>query len=239
MPFLHKSSRYRSGRSGQSGKNIAESERKWAESAQAPGTGFDAGWKLGRNLTPLADRLVTAQGGGVRQVETPYLGPHGDTQASVGVCQHLTGKSCRFAAKDQHCSRLEFRLQVAAGSLLGEVPVLVHRQPLDQLGPILDDLQVQELPVVEASTTDRGVVDVEAQRFYQPKLGSHGDTGAADVARVVVDLRLVEDDVEIGFVRHRRLTTKTQRAPRNVIQRVPSMSEQSHIGYACFSAWCP
>ena len=56
----------------------------------------------------------------------------------------------------------------------------------------------QVLPIVQARPAEMAIVEPEAQGPNQPKLGPQGDAGAADVARVVGNLRLMQNDMQQG-----------------------------------------
>ena len=64
--------------------------------------------------------------------------------------------------------------------------------------PIVDHLPGEVLPIVEPGPAKVVVVDAKPQRPHQPQLGSSRDARAADAARVVRDLRLVQHDVQPG-----------------------------------------
>ena len=55
-------------------------------------------------------------------------------------------------------------------------------------------------PVVEAGAAHRAGTHREAERLDKVQLGAHGGTGARDVAGVLRNLRLVQDDVQDGAV---------------------------------------
>jgi len=69
-----------------------------------------------------------------------------------------------------------------------------------QVVPVIDDLPFKVFPVVEAGAAEVVVVDAEPERANEPELRADGDAGAADAARVVRDLRLVQHDVQLCFV---------------------------------------
>jgi hypothetical protein len=79
-------------------------------------------------------------------------------------------------------------------------------------------------PVLKQAAERVKIATLLADAGYDSE-AAHGDTGAADVAGVVMNLRLIEDDVENGIVGHReKLTTNIQRALRNTFQETLSMS---------------
>ena len=66
--------------------------------------------------------------------------------------------------------------------------------------PVVDDFPLQVLPIVEARAAQIVVVEPKAQRPDQPQLGPGGHARAADAARVVRNLRLIEHDVQQRLV---------------------------------------
>ena len=69
-----------------------------------------------------------------------------------------------------------------------------------ELVPIVDDLPGEMLPIIEPGAAKVVVVDAKAERPHQPQLGPDRHARAADAARVVGNLRLVQDDVQQRFV---------------------------------------
>lgn len=50
-------------------------------------------------------------------------------------------------------------------------------------------------PVVESSPPNSCIIDAKAGRSHNPQLGVYGNACSSDVAGVLRDLRLVQDDV--------------------------------------------
>ena len=151
---------------------------------------------------PLPQRFVSCHGDAVRQIETADLGCGGNAQLCVGVLL----RADRRAGRPTRCRRPARRparyvgVEIRALGLLGEEPMSAGRQCGCERVPIVDDLPREMLPIVEPGAAEVVIVDAKPQRPHQPQLGPDGHARAADAARVVGDLRLVQHDVQPRFV---------------------------------------
>ncbi len=75
-------------------------------------------------------------------------------------------------------------------------------EPRDERGPVVHDFPLEVFPVVEAGAAEIVVVYAEAKGADEPQFCANGHAGSPDAAGVVRDLRLMEDDVQAGFVLH-------------------------------------
>ena len=60
----------------------------------------------------------------------------------------------------------------------------------------------QMLPIIQPGSFERAVVDAKPQRSDQPQLGLQGDTRATDRPGILRDFRVVQNDMQLGFVSH-------------------------------------
>jgi hypothetical protein len=78
----------------------------------------------------------------------------------------------------------------------------LHRQFLNQRGPIVHHFPFEVLPIIKSSPPKRGIVGTKTERPHKPQFRPDGHTGPADIAGIVMNLRLMQDDVELGLVGH-------------------------------------
>ena len=110
----------------------------------------------------------------------------------------------RFATENQNIARLISHIEITPLAELAEEIRLAATQTLHQRSPIVDHLPLEVLPVVQASPAEIVIVDPEAERTHEPQLGAGRHAGAADRTGIVRNLRLVQNNVQQRFVRHRQ-----------------------------------
>lgn len=109
--------------------------------------------------------------------------------------EHRPRQTLGFATEDKNICWGVGCLGVGHGRSLGEIPGLRCGEPIAQRWPVIHDFALQVLPVVQAGSSQIPVVHPESQRTYHPQLGTDGDAGAPDVAGILWDLRLKQNDV--------------------------------------------
>jgi len=68
-------------------------------------------------------------------------------------------------------------------------------QRLFECIPMLHELDVQVLPIVESSSSQLLFLELETERTDKPELGSNGQASAPNITRVLRYLGLMQNDV--------------------------------------------
>ena len=116
------------------------------------------------------------------------------------LAQQGRGEARRFAAKHQNVAKREFDFKVAPFGPFCKHPKPGGVEAFAQLVPVVDDLPIQMLPIVQTSPAKRLLVDPKSQRTDEPQLCTQGDTGPTDRSRIGWNFRLVKNDVKIRFI---------------------------------------
>ena len=152
----------------------------------------------------MAEGFIGGHRDAIGQVKAADIGSGGDAKLRVRMfVEERFRQAGRFAAEDEHIATLIGHIEVRPRRFLREQPTRIGREGGRQFAPIIDHLPVKMLPVIEASPAEIVIIDAKTERPDEPELGADGHARAADTARVIRDFRLVEDDVEDGFVRVR------------------------------------
>lgn len=61
--------------------------------------------------------------------------------------------------------------------------------------PLIDDFNVQMLPVVQAGAAQVFFIQLKAKWFYEPEFCTDGQAAATDIPGVLRDFGLVKNDV--------------------------------------------
>ncbi len=152
--------------------------------------------------------------------------PHRNPQTAVRFLKQFVGDPLRFTTKDQNRPRLEADIIVISCRFFRKVPMRFDGQLGDQCGPIVDDLPFKVLPIIEARPAEIGILGAKSERPHEPQFRPNGHAGPPDVAGVVMNLRLMEHDVQLGFVGHGKFenvgwTGRTSRYVWITIQNPP------------------
>lgn len=172
-------------------------------------------------LIAAAHHFVQRDGDGGREVEAADagIGRQPDGIGPVGL-KDRSRQAGGFAAKHDHVAGLQIGVPNRLLGKAAEVPVTLVRQTLAQLLPGGDFGPLKVLPVIEPCAADPFFVDLERRRLDDPEHRAGGDAGAADVAGVLRDLRLIEDDVGQWrgvWLRDRGGSEQTVRCSRSVV----------------------
>jgi len=137
----------------------------------------------------LSECLVEDDGGGGGEVEAPLAGDHGDGVEVVGVLLPEVGwEAVGFGSEDEEGIGRVGGGGVVFFGVAGEEEV--GGGEVEGVG----ELELDFIPVVEAGSFHAAVGDGEAERADEEEAGVGGGAGAGDVARVLGNLRLEEDD---------------------------------------------
>jgi hypothetical protein len=153
----------------------------------------------------LADGLVDGGADGGGEVEGALADDHGEGDEAIGVgFEDGWGQAAGFFAEDEVVAGVELDLPGGAGGFGGEDPSAAlsgWARGVAVGGPGLVLGGPEARPVVEACAAAGLLGGIKAEGLDEMEGAPRSDAGAADVARVVRDLRLVEDDVEQGIGR--------------------------------------
>lgn len=116
------------------------------------------------------------------------------------MIQDSSRQAARFAAKNESIARLVIRLGIALRGLLAQKPNPFRGKALHQVLPVTDNLVVQVLPVIQAGAPETLFIEPESQWAHEPEFGTECDAAATDVACILGNLRLVEDDMKLWIV---------------------------------------
>jgi hypothetical protein len=147
-------------------------------------------------LVAAAHQLVERHGDGGGEVEAAdaRVGRQADCVGAIGL-EDRPWQPRGFAAKDDHVTGLDVGLPDRLCGKPAEVPVALDRQALAKLLPAGDFGPAEVLPVVQSGAADPFFIDLERGRLDDPehRIGRHA--GPSDVAGVLRNLWLVEDDM--------------------------------------------
>lgn len=160
------------------------------------GGGFFQNSDRARLVAKLAEGLEDGYPHTNGQVEAACLRPNGYPQKPVakGAADRLRQTLC-FAAKDEDIPRSISHIGVNDFAPLAKKPHPFGGQIADKLVPVGHHLPAEVLPVIEPRPAQVTIGQTKTKRPNHPQLGSRGHAGPPNVARVVVDLRLIQHDV--------------------------------------------
>lgn len=115
--------------------------------------------------------------------------------------QDVVGEACGLFAEEEGVARAEVGVPDGLGGASGEEPESSRalRGELERGGGAFPRIVLggrESGPVIEAGSTEGVDGGVEAEGTDEVEGAAHGDAGATDIAGVVGDLGLVQDDVE-------------------------------------------
>ena len=167
--------------------------------------------QLARNDLPPG--FVGSDRHGAGQVQAAGFGSLGNAQRLLGLpAQQRARQPLGLAAEYQGIARSKRRVGVAALGRFREPPAPAA-EPRPEGVPTVHRFPLQVLPVVESGPAQVVVIDAKAERSDEPQLGSEGDARAADVARVLRDLWLVEHDMQQRLMIHSERGYQVARPP--------------------------
>ena len=145
----------------------------------------------------LTKGLIDRNGHGVAQIQAPGLAAHGNPDSLViMLCQKGLGKSSGLLAEKQVAAVGIGGLRVAPGSFGGQAPHLTHLVPGEEILQIGVVQHLHHMPVVQSRPAHGPLGDVKSQRTDQVQAASRGGTGAGNVAAILRNLRLHQDNIQ-------------------------------------------
>jgi hypothetical protein len=78
----------------------------------------------------------------------------------------------------------------------GEEPSPIQIHQIEHLSPTIDNLYVQELPIIKPSSLNKFFIEPKSHRANDPKFRVKGDAGSTDIPRILWDFRLEKNHVE-------------------------------------------
>ncbi len=133
---------------------------------------------------------------GRRKIQTAneWTGWQSQRPLVVGVENRL-GKSRGFTSKNERVPSLELHIpDCSPGKSRKEEESLIAKL-IEKILPIDGVTQLEVLPVVEPSASQLGIVDAKGGWTDDPQFCPRGDAGSADVAGVLWNLGLVQNDI--------------------------------------------
>jgi hypothetical protein len=117
--------------------------------------------------------------------------------------EQILGEACALAAEDKGVAGAEISLEIALRSEGAEEAEARCGMAILEVAEVEVLVQVNEVPIVKAGAPDAVLVDPEAEPADEVERALRGGGETRDVACVLRDLGLNEDDVEGGLERRR------------------------------------
>ena len=147
--------------------------------------------------TGLAQGFVQDERGGVGEVERAQSAAHGDAERAVGVAvDERFGQAFCFLAEDQEVAVAVFDVGIAFFGFLGEVEVSSALGAGEEVVEVVVVRQVELVPIVEPRALELCVGYLKAHRLDYMQCRAGAGAGARDVARVLRDLGLYQNNIK-------------------------------------------
>ena len=106
------------------------------------------------------------------------------------------GQSGGLLAEEEQAPVPNGWIGIASGALGGGQPDVFRLLGAEELIQVVPHVKVHQVPVVQPRPLHRFFTDVKAQRLDQMEPCPRGGAGPGDVAGILRDLRLYQDDIE-------------------------------------------
>ena len=152
-------------------------------------------------VSPLRDlelpgRLEGGDGDGVREVQAPRFRPDRNPNRTIRTRgQPAHRKPSAFRPEYERIAGLIMNIRVRLSCLGAKIPESVGSDGFGHFIDVVDDAEIEVLPIVEPGPTDVAIIEQEAEGADQPKGRADRHAGSADRAGVAGDFRLDQDDV--------------------------------------------
>jgi len=159
------------------------------------------GWEL-----ELAEGFVNSGCGSAGEVEGADVFSHGKLEDSAGITgQDPGGEASGFAAEDEDVPGREGAIPDELVAAFLDEPEIAVGEEADEFLPTFDDLPIEVGPIVHSGPAEMFFVQAESKRTDEPKLGTHGNASPPDIAGVLGNIWLVQNDMKDRFRHVRRM----------------------------------
>jgi hypothetical protein len=146
--------------------------------------------------SPVPNRLKPCDGNRTGEIQATNVLGSGNPQQTFRVDgRDSLGQATRLTPKDQCILSLIVNVTKRLRRLLAEIPPAVWLEGCLKMLPIIDDLPVQMLPVVEPGPPQPLFINPKTQGPHQPKFSPQGNAGSTNRPGIWCDFWLVQDNV--------------------------------------------
>lgn len=147
----------------------------------------------------LPQRLIHRDCRRVGKIQRADVPQHGNAHAGVRMLpQEPFGKSRSLLAEHQHTLRRIPHLGIAARRFGREKEKLSVCVLFEEFGEIFIVKNLQLIPIIKTGAFQMPVGDLEAEGLHQMQGAAGGGAGTCDIAGILGNLRLYENDMEAG-----------------------------------------
>jgi hypothetical protein len=151
----------------------------------------------------LTVRFIDAYSNGTGEIQTSHWANDGNRDGLFGMLiKNRIRQALCFASKDQDVAVGVLSRRVLPLCFLRKEPKRTSRQSFPEIRPGIDRLPIEVFPIVQSRAAKIGLGELKTERSNEPKFRLQGNARAANIARILRYLGLVQDDMQGGFCAH-------------------------------------
>ena len=171
--------------------------------------------------TGLTENFIYTDGSGVGEIQTAKMFAHRNTHTAFQILtEKILGKTAGlFSEKEEYGSFIP-NVGVTARSFRSEAIEIAAGIFVKEIFQIFIICNIELMPVVEPGAFELAVVNGKPHRFDDMQCGAGSGTGARDIAGVLRNFRLMQNDVDVFHFVFRLSAFEFERKYKSISQYI-------------------